>query len=56
LCTPDGEVTRSIELHADSILIVDTYRLQPQCRPASDDAFKPAQPLPISPGYGVQLN
>jgi hypothetical protein len=52
--TAAGSVQRTIRFLADRLEIHDEYRLHPGWRPASADLFAPAEPLPFSPGYGVQ--
>jgi hypothetical protein len=55
MLTGDGSVTRSITWHTDRVQIVDEYALPAGARPASPDPFTPADPVTLSPGYGVRL-
>jgi hypothetical protein len=49
-----GDVTRTVSLQDDRIEVRDVYQLLPGWTPASDDPFRRADAVGLSPGYGVR--
>jgi hypothetical protein len=54
-CVEGGEVVRTISFHCDRIDVLDRYWLRAGWCPASEDTFRPAHPVALSPGYGWWL-